>query len=160
MDRHDRAVGPGISERRRPPALDAEVLLAAALKRARREAFDDSSFVLPLRRLIASCNAESDLNSLGRNAVKYEIHRSLHNLLEFERRERRNPGRCSRAPSSGPSSSPACAAQRLDLPAPPAGALTPPWRRPFRGGWSTPTPPRLAVWGKPSTEQRCRHSSI
>jgi Sulfotransferase family len=91
VDRHDRAFGPGISERRRPPALDAEVLLAAALKRARREAFDDSSFVPPLQRLIASCNAESDLNRLGRNAVKYEIHRSLHNLLEFERRERRNP---------------------------------------------------------------------
>jgi hypothetical protein len=72
----------------RPPALDAGKLLAAALKRAGREAFEDCSFVPPLRRLIASCNAESDLNALGRNAVKYEVHRSLHNLLEFERRER------------------------------------------------------------------------
>lgn len=75
----------------RHPGLDAEKLLAAALQRARREAFDDSSFVLPLRRLVAACNAESDLNALGRNAVKYEIHRSLRNLLEFERRERENP---------------------------------------------------------------------
>jgi hypothetical protein len=75
----------------RPPALVAEKLLAAALQRAGREAFEDSSFVPPLQRLIASCNAESDLNALGRNAVKYEIHRSLHNLLEFERRERDDP---------------------------------------------------------------------
>jgi len=91
VDRHDRAFGPGISERRRASALDAEALLAAALRRARREAFEDSSFVPPLQRLVASCNAESDLNSLGRNAVRFEIRRSLHNLLEFERRERQNP---------------------------------------------------------------------
>ncbi len=90
MNRHDRASGPGIFGRRQS-ALDAEVLLTAALERAQRQAFDDSSFVLPLRRLIASCNAESDLNGLGRNAVKYEIRRSLHNLLEFERRERQDP---------------------------------------------------------------------
>ena len=91
MDRRERAFGPGISERRRPSALDAEALLAAALRRARREAFDDTSFVPPLQRLVASCNAEGDLNSLGRNAVRFEIRRSLHNLLEFERRERQNP---------------------------------------------------------------------
>lgn len=72
-------------------AIGAEELLAAALKRARRKAFDDPSFVLPLQRLIASCNAEGDLNGLGRGAVKFEIRRSLHNLLEFERRERENP---------------------------------------------------------------------
>ena len=91
VDRHDRAFGSGISGRRPAPALNAEALLTSALKRGRREAFDDPSFVLPLQRLIASCNAESDLNSLGRNAVKFEVHRSLHNLLEFERREHRNP---------------------------------------------------------------------
>ena len=66
-------------------------MIAAALKRAGREAFADPSFVHPLKRLVASCNAESDLNGLGRNAVKFEIRRSLHNLLEFERRERANP---------------------------------------------------------------------
>jgi hypothetical protein len=75
----------------REPALDAEELVAAALKRARRKAFNDRSFVLPLERLIASCNAESHLNGLGRNAVRFEIRRSLHNLLEFERREHDNP---------------------------------------------------------------------
>ena len=91
MDRQDRAIGPRSFGHGRGPALDAEEMLAAALKRARRDAFDDTGFVLPLRRLIASCNAESDLNRLGRNAVKFEIRRSLHNLLEFERRERANP---------------------------------------------------------------------
>ena len=72
-------------------SIDRRWLDAAALKRARQEAFDDPSFVLPLQRLVASCNAESDLNGLGRNAVRFEIRRSLHNLLEFERRERENP---------------------------------------------------------------------
>jgi hypothetical protein len=91
VDRQDGAIGPAIIGRGKGPALDAEEMLAAALKRARREAFDDPSFVHPLKRLIASCNAESDLNGLGRNAVRFEIRRSLHNLLEFERRERGNP---------------------------------------------------------------------
>ena len=91
VDRQERASGPGIFGHGKGPALDAEEVLAAALERAGRAGFDDSSFVLALRRLIASCNAESDLNTLGRNAVKFEIRRSLHNLLEFERRERENP---------------------------------------------------------------------
>jgi hypothetical protein len=77
--------------RGREAPLDAQELVAAALKRARRKAFDDPSFVAPLRRLITSCNSESNLNGLGRHAVKFEIRRSLHNLLEFERRERANP---------------------------------------------------------------------
>jgi Sulfotransferase family len=91
VDRQDRAIGPGIFGRGPGPALAAEEMVAAALKRARRDAFDDPSFVLPLQRLLASCNAESDLNGLGRNAVRFEIRRSLHNLLQFERRERTNP---------------------------------------------------------------------
>ena len=91
MERQDRAFGPRIFGRGKGPALDAEQVLAAALERAGRKGFEDSSFVLPLQRLIASCNTESDLNGLGRNAVRFEIRRSLHNLLEFERRERENP---------------------------------------------------------------------
>ena len=66
-------------------------MLAAALKRSGRDDFADRSFFPALKRLIASCNSESDLNSLGRQAVKFEIRRSLHNLLEFERRERSSP---------------------------------------------------------------------
>jgi hypothetical protein len=89
--RQDQTLRPGFIGRGSEPALDTEEMLAAALKRARRTLFDDASFVQPLQRLIASCNAESDLNALGRNAVKFEIRRSLHNLLEFERRERESP---------------------------------------------------------------------
>ncbi len=91
VDRQDRTLGPGEIGRAGGPALDAEEMLAAALKRARRDRFDDRSFFQPLQRLIGSCNAESDLNALGRNAVRFEIRRSLHNLLEFERRERESP---------------------------------------------------------------------
>jgi hypothetical protein len=91
VNRSDQAFGPGTFGHGRGLVPDAEDLLAAALKRARQTGFDDASFVLPLRRLIASCNAESDLNSFGRGAVKFEIRRSLRNLLEFERREREDP---------------------------------------------------------------------
>ena len=91
VHRQDRTLGPGMVGRGSGPALDAEEMLAAALKRARRSGFDDRTFFQPLQRLIASCNTESDLNALGRNAVKFEIRRSLHNLLEFERREREDP---------------------------------------------------------------------
>ena len=91
VHKQDRAIEPGVFGRGRVPALDTEEMLAAALKRAHREAFADPSFVPALQRLVASCNSESDLNGLGRNAVKFEIRRSLHNLLEFERREREDP---------------------------------------------------------------------
>ena len=84
-------MGQGFIGRERARALDVKEMLAAALKRAGRGGFDDHSFLHPLKRLVASCNAESDLNSLGRSAVRFEIRRSLHNLLEFERRERADP---------------------------------------------------------------------
>jgi hypothetical protein len=91
MDRKDRTFGQGLAARGRGAALEVEPMIAAALKRAGRDGFEDRSFFHPLQRLIASCNTESDLNGLGRNAVKFEIRRSLHNLLEFERRERDDP---------------------------------------------------------------------
>lgn len=91
VDKEDRAVEPSVFGRGRVPLLDTEEMVAAALKRARRDAFGDRSFMVPLQRLIASCNEESELNRLGRNAVQFEIRRSLHNLLEFERRERAHP---------------------------------------------------------------------
>jgi hypothetical protein len=91
VGRQDRILGPGVIGRGGKPVLDPEEMLAAALKRSGRKGFDDRSFVHPLQRLIASCTAESDLNALGRNAVKFEIRRSLHNLLEFERRESEHP---------------------------------------------------------------------
>jgi Sulfotransferase family len=89
--RQDGTLGAGGGGRGSGQALDAEEMLAAALKRVRREGFADRSFAQPLQRLVDSCNTESDLNALGRNAVRFEIRRSLHNLLEFERRERLTP---------------------------------------------------------------------
>ncbi|MGH7058496.1 MAG: hypothetical protein ACREFZ_11600, partial [Acetobacteraceae bacterium] len=91
MGKVDRTLRLAIAGRGGQPALDAEQMLAAALKRARRQGFGDRSFSQPLQRLVDSCNTESDLNALGRNAVKFEIRRSLHNLLEFERHERADP---------------------------------------------------------------------
>src|SRR5579883_3311924 len=91
VDRQERILGPGMLGHGGGPVLDPQEMLAAALKRAGRDDFADRSFLQPLERLLASCNAESGLNSLGRQAVKFEIRRSLHNLLEFERRERESP---------------------------------------------------------------------
>ncbi|MGH8296915.1 MAG: sulfotransferase family protein [Steroidobacteraceae bacterium] len=92
VGKEDRALRLGVDGRSGgPAALDAQQMLAAALKRTRRQGFADRSFSQPLQCLIDSCNRESDLNTLGRNAVKFEIRRSLHNLLEFERHERADP---------------------------------------------------------------------
>ena len=88
--RQDRTPG-AIGGRGSVQPLDADAMLSAALKRAGRAGFADRSFRQPLQRLIDSCNTESDLNALGRNAVRFEIRRSLHNLLEFEGTERTDP---------------------------------------------------------------------
>lgn len=77
-------------------ALDAGQIVAAVLKSAGRGDFVDRSFYRPLQRLIASCNSESDLNPLGRSAVRHDIRRSLRNLLELECRERELPSVLSR----------------------------------------------------------------
>ena len=97
VDRQDRTFGPGVGGSGRVRPLDAGEMVAAALERGGRQGFDDRSFLHPLQRLVASCNTESDLNTLGRNAVRFEIRRSLNNLLEFERRERANPAVLTRA---------------------------------------------------------------
>lgn len=75
----------------RAGALDAGELLETAIGRAHGRDFADRSFVTPLQRLMASCDEESDLNTLGRRAVRFEILRSLRNLLMLERRERAAP---------------------------------------------------------------------
>lgn len=79
----------------RAGALDAGELLEAAVGRARGRDFADRSFVAPLTRLVASCNEEGDLNAFGQRAARFEILRSLNNLLQLERRERIEPAlRC------------------------------------------------------------------
>jgi hypothetical protein len=74
----------------RPP-LDADEMVAAALKRAGRHVFVDRSFFPPLQRLIAACNTESDLGGFGRYSVRFDVLRSLKNLLEFETIEEASP---------------------------------------------------------------------
>jgi hypothetical protein len=73
------------------PLLDAEELIAAALRHAARRDFSDRSFFQPLKRLIAACNCESDLGRFGRYSVRFDVLRSLDNLLEFEAIEEISP---------------------------------------------------------------------
>jgi Sulfotransferase family len=77
-------------------ALDAGEMMAAALKRADRRDFADRSFVQPLQQLLSSCNAEGHLNGLGRYSVRFDVLRSLRNLLAFDRIEQADPSILSR----------------------------------------------------------------
>jgi hypothetical protein len=74
----------------RSRALTAEGLIADAEARARRH-FRDTSFLGPLRRLLASYNEEADLSLFGSLAVKWDIARCLANLLRMEAEEERAP---------------------------------------------------------------------
>jgi hypothetical protein len=76
--------------------LDADEMVAAALRHARRYDFADRSFLQPLQRLIAACNAESDLGFFGRYSLRFDVLRSLNNLLEFETIEQLCPELLSR----------------------------------------------------------------
>lgn len=91
-----RTVGTGPDAAERSGALDAAELLETAIGRAGGRDFTDRSFVAPLRRLIASCNEEGDLNAFGQRAARFEILRSLNNLLQLDRREQAEPSLLSR----------------------------------------------------------------
>jgi hypothetical protein len=75
---------------RRP--LDADALLALAQRRSGLRDFGDTSFVDPLRRLLASCVEEASLSLVGRMATRWDVLRFLTNLLRFQDAERRAPG--------------------------------------------------------------------
>ncbi len=66
------------------PALDAEEMIATALKRAGRSDFSDRSFVEPLKRLMAAYDAEGDPSVFGRYSMRFDVMRSLKNLLHFD----------------------------------------------------------------------------
>jgi len=70
---------------------DAEALLAEALKRARRSAFSDLSFLGPLKRLLQSYRTEADLSAMGRYATRFDIMRCLANRLRLDAAEEENP---------------------------------------------------------------------
>jgi len=72
-------------------SVDADGLMERALRRARRRAFSDCSFLEPLRRLLQACEEEAYLSAFGRYALKLDITRSLTNLLRFDAAEDENP---------------------------------------------------------------------
>jgi hypothetical protein len=61
--------------------LNAQELLRAALRKAGRGAFSDTSFVAPLERLVTAYNTEANLSAFGRRAARFDIGRSLDNIL-------------------------------------------------------------------------------
>ena len=75
---------------RRP--LQADALLALARRRSGLGDFGDTSFIDPLRRLLASCTDEASLSLVGRMATRWDVVRFLTNLLHFQDAEQRDPG--------------------------------------------------------------------
>src|SRR5215831_19906389 len=66
-------------------ALGAEPLITAAQRRARLDDFGDEAFREPLRRLLASCESEARLNSVGKLALAGDILQLLINRLQIQR---------------------------------------------------------------------------
>lgn len=75
----------------RPRPIDVEVLMARALKRARRKEFSDRSFLEPLHQLLRACDGEAFLSRFGRYALKLDVMRGLTNFLRFDIAEDENP---------------------------------------------------------------------
>lgn len=72
--------------------LDADDLVAAALRRAGRKQFKDTAFVPALRLLLNCYSEEAALNVFGRQAAKWDVLRCLSNILRFEAEEERDQG--------------------------------------------------------------------
>ncbi len=66
-------------------------IVALARRRTGLHDFGDIAFAGPLRRLLASCYAESDLSLVGRIATKWDMVRFLSNLLRMHAAEVANP---------------------------------------------------------------------
>jgi len=75
---------------RRP--LQVEPLLSLARRRTGLDEFGDTSFIDPLRRLLAACMDEASLSLVGRMATRWDVVRFLTNLLRFRDAEAREPG--------------------------------------------------------------------
>jgi hypothetical protein len=76
---------------RRLVRLEPESLLAAARRSARLEDFGDPAFREPLRRLLASVEAEARLSAIGRIAARHDLTGMLVNRLLIERDRARHP---------------------------------------------------------------------
>ena len=66
-------------------------MMAEALRRARRAAFSDTSFLGPLKRLLQSYKCEADLSAAGWYATRFDIMRCLVNRLRLDAAEEENP---------------------------------------------------------------------
>lgn len=73
---------------RRP--LVVEDLLDLACRRTGLRDFGDTSFIDPLRRLLAACLDEASLSLVGRIATRWDVVRFLQNLLRFRAAEQRD----------------------------------------------------------------------
>jgi hypothetical protein len=71
--------------------LDEASLLAAGRRASGLHRFADESFREPLRRLLASLEAEASLHPLGRMLMRHSLVRALANRLRFEDLSRRHP---------------------------------------------------------------------
>jgi len=60
-------------------------LIAAARRRARLDNFGDETFREPLRRLLASCESETRLNTIGKLALAEDVLQLLINRLQTQR---------------------------------------------------------------------------
>jgi hypothetical protein len=74
-----------------PGRLDADALMARALKRAGRRDFSDRSFAEALRRLLGAYAEEADLGLFGRYAARFDVLRCLANILALDKAEEENP---------------------------------------------------------------------
>lgn len=73
------------------PALEADSLLESALRASGRPDFASRAFVPALKRLLAACNQEANLSSLGTLALRHDVLRCLRNLLRFDELEESSP---------------------------------------------------------------------
>lgn len=65
--------------------------MRAALRRAGRSAFSDTSFVEPLKLLLRSYDEEAELSLFGRYAARFDVMRGLTNLLHLDAAEEDDP---------------------------------------------------------------------
>ena len=72
-------------------SLDADALVAAALRRSGRSQFSDTSFIEPLHRLLRAYHEEAELSAFGRYAARFDVTRCLNNLLRFDAAEEADP---------------------------------------------------------------------
>jgi len=64
--------------------LEAELLIAAARRRASLDDFGDETFREPLRRLLDSCESEARLNTIGKLALTEDVLQLLINRLQIQ----------------------------------------------------------------------------